>query len=127
MSASKKENLFAKLAQQTARAEAAPSAETLPPEERPAESADDAPPPLPASEPAAPIEQAKPRPAAARKKPEPVSGKRTNPEYCQANAYVPKALRKEVDRALLDIEGLDYSSLVEDLLRKWLKSKGIVV
>jgi hypothetical protein len=59
-----------------------------------------------------------------RKKPEPVRGKRQNPDYCQANCYVPKNLRRSVDRALLDIEGLDYSSLVEELLRKWLKSRG---
>ena len=66
-----------------------------------------------------------PKPAASRKRAEPASGKRSNPDYCQANAYVPKSLRKAVDKALLDIDGLDYSSLVADLLRKWLKARGV--
>lgn len=122
MSASKKENLFAKLAQQNARSEVPVSASDLQaPGPTPETAAAEAP-PSPAPVEAAP---AKAKPTPARKKPEPVTGKRTNPEYCQANAYVPKSLRREVDRALLDIDGLDYSSLVEDLLRKWLKNKGI--
>ncbi len=62
---------------------------------------------------------------AGKKKPEPVNGKRDNPDYCQANCLRPKKLRRAVDKALLDIEGLDYSTLVEDLLRKWLKSRGV--
>lgn len=52
-------------------------------------------------------------------------GKRNHPDYCQANAYLPKSVRKAVERALLDIEGKDYSDLVEELLRKWLKSRGV--
>jgi hypothetical protein len=28
-------------------------------------------------------------------------------------------------KTILDVEGLDYSTLVEDLLRKWLKSRGV--
>ena len=67
------------------------------------------PPPLPRS-------RRKQKPSAAKKKPEPVKGKRDNPDYCQANAYVPKTLRRAVDKALFDVEGLDYSTLVEDLL-----------
>lgn len=53
------------------------------------------------------------------------TGKRNDPDYVQALAYVPKKLRKAVDKALLDIDGLDYSTLTEDLLRKWLKTRGI--
>jgi hypothetical protein len=107
MSDSKKENLFAKLAQQNARAVQAES-----------EPVEDAPPsPAPTTP--------KQKPTVPRKKPEPVKGKRENPDYCQANAYVLKSVRRAVDRALLDIEGLDYSSLVEDLLKKWLKSRGV--
>ena len=114
MSNSKKENLFAKLAQQNARseqAEAEPAAVETTPE---------APPPSPA-----PVEAAKPKAPTPKKKPEPPQGKRGNPDYCQANAYVPKRLRRAVDRELLDIEGLDYSTLVADLLRKWLKTRGV--
>lgn len=122
MSDRKKENLFAKLAQQNARAEAAAPAEAAPAVE-PTPEADTSPSPAPVA--ATPAETPKAKPAATRKKAEPVAGKRNNPEYCQANAYLPKALRREVERALLDIEGMDYSSLVEDLLRKWLKSKGM--
>lgn len=112
MSDKKKANLFATLArQQTAKAvqEESAVAELSTPEDTP---------PSPA-----PAEAARTR-AVARKQPEPVRGKRQNPDYCQANCYVPKKLRRAVDRALLDIEELDYSSLVEDLLRKWLKSQG---
>lgn len=125
MSASKKENLFARLAQHTARSEEsvpAPEPVIQPPAPEPAATE---PPPSPAPPETAPAEERKPKPVPAKRKAEPVTGKRTNPEYCQANAYVPKALRREVDRALLDIDGLDYSTLVEDLLRKWLKSKGV--
>lgn len=112
MTEKKKENLFAKLAGQQRPAvveEPAAAAET------PAEDT----PPSPA-----PVD-AKPKAPSAKKKPEPVKGKRDNPDYCQANAYVPKTLRRAVDKALFDVEGLDYSTLIEDLLRKWLKSRGV--
>src|SRR3954447_7227907 len=108
MSNSKQEGMFAKLAMQQAKAaqeEAAPAAVTA---------VEDTPP-----SPALPVAE-KPKRVAAKAKPEPVKGKRENPDYCQANSYVPKKLRRAVDRELLDIEGMDYSSLVEDLLRKWL-------
>jgi hypothetical protein len=113
MSTSKKENLFARLAAQQPKVtepSAEPATET-PPEEVP---------PSPA-----PPEPARPKASAAKKLPEPAKGKRVDPNYCQANAYVPKALRKAVDRALLDIDGLDYSTLITDLLRKWIKSRGV--
>lgn len=111
MSDKKKENLFARLAQQNAQASRDElSIKADPP-------ADDSPP-----SPAPPA--AKPKSSTPKQKPEPARGKRDNPDYCQANAYVPKSLRKAVDRALLDIDGLDYSSLVTDLLRKWLKTRG---
>lgn len=54
-------------------------------------------------------------------------GKRDNPEYVQANAYLPKRLRRAVDRVLIDRDDLDYSTLVEDLLRQWLKAQGVTV
>jgi len=113
MSESKKENLFAKLAGQQTRAlvHEEPAAPVV------VAPADTAPSPAPV--------EAKQKPSPAKKKPEPVKGKRDNPNYCQANAYVPKSLRRAVDKALFDVEGLDYSSLIEDLLKKWLKSRGV--
>jgi hypothetical protein len=113
MNGTKKENLFARLAsQQHARAsqEEGEAAGGTSPEDTP-------PSPAPADPPA------KNHPA--RTKPETAKGKRDNPDYCQANAYVPKTLRRAVERALLDVEGLDYSTLVTDLLRKWVKSRGV--
>lgn len=112
MSNDKKANLFAKLANRTAQVveEVAAPADIPPIEDTP-------PSPAPVA--------AKPKPAAAKKKPEPAAGKRANEDYCQANAYVLKSVRKSVDRALLDIDGLDYSTLVEELLVKWLKSRRV--
>ncbi len=110
MSDNKKQNLFAKLAQQNAVREDSVAAEVASSE-----------PPL--SSPA-PVERLKNKPSS-KKTPEPTKGKRDNPDYCQANAYVPKSLRKAVEKAILDVEGLDYSTLVSDLLRKWLKSQGV--
>ena len=112
MSNSKKENLFANLAkQQTPMIHEEPVAPVVTP---------------PAATPHSPAPvEAKPKPSAAKTKPDPVKGKRDNPNYCQANAYVRKTLRRAVDKALFDVEGLDYSTLVEDLLTKWLKSRGV--
>ena len=106
----KKENLFAKLAQQNAVRDDAAAAV--------AAASDDSPPSP------APIERQRTKPSS-KKPPEPAKGKRDNPDYCQANAYVPKSLRRAVEKAILDVEDLDYSTLVEDLLRKWLKSRRV--
>lgn len=112
MSGNKKEAMFAKLAMQAKAAQETPAPVT--------EDAVEDIPPSPA-----PAEPARPKSPPARRKAEPVRGKRNHPDYCQANAYVPKKLRRAVERALLDMEGLDYSDLVEDLLRKWLRSRGV--
>ena len=47
-------------------------------------------------------------------------GKRSDPDFVQANAYIPKALHREVKLKLLQ-EGDDrqYSALVEELLQEW--------
>lgn len=45
-------------------------------------------------------------------------GKRSNPDYEQVGAYIPKALNLEVKRLLLDKE-LDFSDLVTQLLQQW--------
>ena len=50
-------------------------------------------------------------------------GRRGNPEYRQANAYIPRTLHMRVKRALLDEGDREFSSLVEELLEKWLESR----
>ena len=46
-------------------------------------------------------------------------GKRSNPDYTQVGAYIPRSLDKAVKRKLLD-EDIDFSDLVAELLIKWL-------
>ena len=113
----KKENLFAKLAQQHAAKPADDEPKAAEPV--PAEPVPVGPPPSPA------LPAARPKSATPRKKAEPVTGRRANPDYCQANAYVLKSVRRSVDRALLDMDDMDYSTLVEDLLVKWLKTRRV--
>lgn len=113
MSDKKPEGMFAKLAQQQAKAapeEAASKPETVVEHTPPS--------------PALPVADKSKR-STAKAKPEPVKGKRNHPDYCQANSYVPKKLRRAVEKQLLDIEGMDYSDLIEELLEKWLKSRGV--
>ena len=53
-------------------------------------------------------------------------GRRRDPNYMQASAYVPRQLRRQVDRALLnDPSERDYSELIEELLQKWLVDQGM--
>ncbi len=76
----------------------------------------------------APPEAGSPPPssrARSSKKREEPKGKRGREDYVQANAYVPKTVRKAVDKQLIDMDGWDYSTLVTDLLQKWLKSRGV--
>ncbi len=48
-------------------------------------------------------------------------GRRSDPDYMQASAYVPRQLRRQVERVLLnDPSERDYSQLIEELLQKWL-------
>ncbi len=50
-------------------------------------------------------------------------GRRSDPRYMQANAYIPKDLHREIKIALIK-EGKErqFSELVEDLLSTWIKS-----
>lgn len=83
--------------------------------------ADEAPPPSPA-----PVADASPvpEPPAEKRKPgRPKSGKSSNPEFVQTTAYVEEAVHIAVKKALLDLKGTDYSSLVNDLLKQWVKSR----
>lgn len=45
-------------------------------------------------------------------------GKRSNPDFEQVGAYIPKALNLEVKRLLLE-EDIDFSELIAKLLQKW--------
>jgi hypothetical protein len=55
-------------------------------------------------------------------------GRRRDPDYMQASAYVPRQLRRQVNRALLnDPSERDYSELIEELLQKWLADQGMSV
>lgn len=54
----------------------------------------------------------------------PATGKRNDPEFDQTTAYVRKDTYKAVRIALIqEGEERDYSELVEELLREWLKSR----
>lgn len=68
---------------------------------------------------------AKAKAAAGRGRPAgPAGGKRSDPDYTQTTAYVRKGTLSDVKIALLrEGKGRDYSELVEDLLRGWLKSR----
>jgi hypothetical protein len=62
------------------------------------------------------------------KQPEPIiekrrtrpRGKRSDPNYEQVGAYIPKTLNKKVKRLLIDEDG-DFSDLVTKLLEDWVE------
>lgn len=117
MSNDKGLGMFAKLAQQHTKA----TQEEADPPANPQEAITPPPPALPeVPKPKRPAVKAKPAPVL-----DPVKGRRSHPDYCQSNSYLPKQLRRQVEKELLDIEGIDFSILVEDLLRKWLHSRGV--
>jgi hypothetical protein len=62
-------------------------------------------------------------PAETRKGPGRPSGKRTNPDYGQVTAYIPKALHEDVKIALIKEGGKEFSTLVEELLSEWMQNK----
>lgn len=63
-------------------------------------------------------------PAPTPAKPGRAKGKRSNPEYEQVGAYIPKVLNLEVKRALLE-EPIDFSDLVAELLQEWVDAKAV--
>ncbi len=63
------------------------------------------------------------RTAERRKVGRPKGGKSSNPEFVQTTAYVEETVLIAVKKALLDVKDLDFSSLVNDLLKKWTKSR----
>jgi hypothetical protein len=50
------------------------------------------------------------------------TGKRSDPNYIQVGAYIPKELNKDVKRLLVDTEG-DFSDLVTELLKQWVNQQ----
>lgn len=78
-------------------------------------------PPSPA--PPAPVTE-QPRKAADKRKPgRPKVGKSSNPDYVQVTAYVEETVHLAVKKALIDHKDMDFSVLVNDLLKKWAKSR----
>ncbi len=54
----------------------------------------------------------------------PAGGKRTNPEYEQVAAYIPKALYKQVRIRLMQMEPEgQFSDLIEVLLTRWMQER----
>jgi hypothetical protein len=49
-----------------------------------------------------------------------VKGRRSDPNYTGAFAYIPAKLHDDVKIKLFSRKDLDFSALVEDLLAKWL-------
>jgi hypothetical protein len=79
------------------------------------------PPPSPAPPPAV-AERAIPT-TDKRRPGRPKGGKSSNPEFVQTTAYVEETVLIAVKKALLDVKDTDFSSLVNELLKKWVKSR----
>jgi len=56
-------------------------------------------------------------------KPARTKGKRSNPNYTGAFAYIPSKLHEDIKIKLLRKKELDFSDLVEQLLTNWLKEQ----
>ena len=82
---------------------------------------EDSDPPSPAPLPS-PAKTPKPLPEK-RRAGRPKGGKSSDPEFVQTTAYVEETVLIAVKKALLDVKGMDFSDLVNDLLRKWAKSR----
>ncbi len=57
------------------------------------------------------------------------TGKRSNPNYVMAGAYIERGVREQVDRALAEMrkpggKKVEYSDLVQSLLVRWLGEVG---
>lgn len=83
------------------------------------------PPESPPPSPAPSVEVAEsPKAAPEKRRPgRPKGGKSSNPEFVQTTAYVEETVLIAVKKALLDVRELDFSSLVNDLLKSWVKSR----
>lgn len=65
------------------------------------------------------VEEAEPEAPRRRKRKK--TGKRSDPNYEQVGAYIPKKLAKRVRKRLIDYDDLDFSELVAGLLKEWLE------
>jgi hypothetical protein len=64
-------------------------------------------------------------PAAPEKRRGRPPGKRSHDGYTQVTAYIRREVHHEVKLALLrENKGQEFSELVDDLLSRWLKSRG---
>jgi hypothetical protein len=71
------------------------------------------------------LQQGVDAPSEERKKPGRPAGKRTNPDYGQVTAYIPKSLHEDVKIALIKEGGKEFSTLVEELLFEWMRNKNV--
>ena len=71
------------------------------------------------------LQQAVLSPSEAKRGPGRPAGKRTNPDYGQVTAYIPKSLHEDVKIALIKEGGKEFSTLVEELLSEWIRSKNL--
>lgn len=55
-------------------------------------------------------------------KPTKKAGRRSDPEYMQANSYIPKALHRKVKIQLLQ-DDQEFSELIEKLLTNWIDER----
>ena len=53
------------------------------------------------------------------------AGKRSNPEYAQVTAYIPRTLHDEVKILLIRDGGKEFSELVSELLSEWMQKRGV--
>lgn len=67
--------------------------------------------------------QKKPNSTAPESKPVKAKGKRSNPIYTGAFAYIPIELHDDVKIKLLRKKDLDFSELIEQLLTQWLREQ----
>lgn len=58
-----------------------------------------------------------------RKTKPPPSVRRMKPGYIQVGANIPKELKRRVFKLLQDEDGLNFSSLVEQLLTDWVQER----
>lgn len=72
------------------------------------------------------LQQTASSPADGRRGPGRPTGKRTNPDYAQVTAYIPKSLHDDVKIALIKEGGKEFSAIVEELLSEWMRSKTAV-
>jgi hypothetical protein len=55
------------------------------------------------------------------------AGKRSNPDYAQVTAYIPRALHDEVKILLIRDGGKEFSELVAELLSGWIQKHEVTL